>query len=64
MEVPTFADKTWFVDVEYKGRPRLIACGVLETDAGLLLVDPGRDSVEAPINMDNLAGGGGRPVAE
>ncbi len=41
MEAPTIADKTWFVDVEYKGLPRLIACGVLETDAGLLLVDPG-----------------------
>lgn len=41
METPTIADKTWFVDVEYKGFPRLIACGVLETEAGLLLVDPG-----------------------
>ncbi len=41
MEAPTIADKTWFVDVEYRGMPRLIACGVLETDAGLLLVDPG-----------------------
>ena len=41
METTTFADKTWFVDVEYKGVPRLIACGVLETDTGLLLVDPG-----------------------
>ena len=41
MGMPTIAEKTWFVDVEYKGYPRLIACGVLETDAGLLLVDPG-----------------------
>ena len=41
METPTIADKTWFVDVEYKGYDRLIACGVLETEAGLLLVDPG-----------------------
>ncbi len=41
METPTIADKTWFIDVEYKGYDRLIACGVLETDAGLLLVDPG-----------------------
>lgn len=41
MNAPAIADKAWFVDVEYKGHPRLIACGVLETDAGLLLVDPG-----------------------
>ena len=35
------ADQTWYIDVEYLGVPRLIACGVLETEAGLLLVDPG-----------------------
>jgi signal transduction histidine kinase len=34
------------------------------TGSGLLLVDPGRDGVEAPIDMDNLARGGGSPIAE
>lgn len=38
---PVIADGTWFIDVEHQGHPGLIACGVLETDAGLLLVDPG-----------------------
>lgn len=35
------ADGAWFLDVGYLGRPHLIATGVLETDLGLLLVDPG-----------------------
>jgi len=39
--VPTIAEKTWYIDVEYQGHPQLIACGVVETEAGLLLVDPG-----------------------
>lgn len=30
-----------FIDVVYLGNPRLIACGVIESEAGLLLVDPG-----------------------
>jgi len=31
----------WYLDLDYQGAPRLIATGVLETDEGLLLVDPG-----------------------
>ena len=30
-----------YLDVHYGGTPRLIACGTIETPAGLLLVDPG-----------------------
>ena len=41
METPVIATDTWYVDVGYQGLARLIACGVLETEAGLLLVDPG-----------------------
>lgn len=41
MLADTFAEKCACVDVEYLGQARLIACGVLETDAGLVLVDPG-----------------------
>ncbi len=37
----SIATGTWYVDVHYRGVPELIACGVLETDEGLLLVDPG-----------------------
>ncbi|WP_456425353.1 MBL fold metallo-hydrolase [Rhodocaloribacter sp.] len=37
----SIAPKTWYVDAEYLGEPHLIATGVLETDAGLVLVDPG-----------------------
>ncbi len=36
----------------------------VEAGAGMLLVDPSRDRVEAPINMDDLPGGGDGPVAE
>ena len=32
---------TWYYDTHYLGHPYLIAAGVLETDAGLLIVDPG-----------------------
>ncbi|RMF58622.1 MAG: MBL fold metallo-hydrolase [Bacteroidetes bacterium] len=35
------APRTWYVDLEYMGAPHLIATGVLETEVGLLLVDPG-----------------------
>lgn len=34
------------------------------TGSGLLLVDPGRDRVEAPVDMDDLAGSGESPIAE
>ena len=57
METALFADKSWFVDVEYKGVPRLIACGVLETDAGLLLVDPG-PTVSLPTLEQKLEASG------
>lgn len=35
---------TWQTDVRFRGRSRLIACAVLETDAGLILLDPGPTS--------------------
>jgi glyoxylase-like metal-dependent hydrolase (beta-lactamase superfamily II) len=41
MPTVQMAEKSWYVDVEYLGQPHLIACGVLETEAGLVLVDPG-----------------------
>lgn len=31
----------WYLDLEYLGASNLIACGVIKTEAGLLLVDPG-----------------------
>lgn len=37
----TFAEQSWLIDLEYLERPYLIATGVLETDEGLVLVDPG-----------------------
>jgi signal transduction histidine kinase len=36
----------------------------VEVGPGMLLVDPGRDRVEAPVDMDDLPGSGGSPVAE
>jgi glyoxylase-like metal-dependent hydrolase (beta-lactamase superfamily II) len=38
------ADGTWYLDTEYQGATRLIATAVLESDLGLLLVDPGPTS--------------------
>lgn len=38
------ADGLWFADVHYLGDSRLIATGILETPAGLLLIDPGPTS--------------------
>ena len=58
MNPHTIADKTWYIDVEYQGHPHLIACGVLETDAGLLLVDPGPaaslDTLEAKLDAQGF----------
>lgn len=42
---------TGYLDVAYGGIPRLIACGVIETPAGLMLVDPGPTS-----SLDGLLG--------
>ncbi len=38
---------TWLADVHYRDMPRLIACALLETSQGLVLVDPG-PSVSLP----------------
>ena len=34
-------DRSWYADVRFRGVPKLIACGVLETRLGLILIDPG-----------------------
>ena len=36
----------------------------LQVGSGMLLIDPGRDRVEAPVDVDDLPGGGESPVAE
>ncbi|MBT8202096.1 MAG: ATP-binding protein, partial [Acidimicrobiia bacterium] len=36
----------------------------IEVGQGMLLVDPSRDRVEAPVNMDDLTGGSDGPVAQ
>ncbi len=35
---------TWLLDVQFRGKSRLIACAVLETNQGLTLIDPGPTS--------------------
>jgi signal transduction histidine kinase len=40
------------------------AAPTLEVGAGMLLVDPGRDRVEAPVHMDDLPAGSDSPIAE
>ncbi len=44
-----FAERSALVDVHYLDEPGRIACGVLETDEGLLLVDPG-----PAVSLENL----------
>lgn len=41
MTTTEFAPGLWCADVQYQDTPELIACGVIETEEGLLLVDPG-----------------------
>lgn len=41
MSTTPIADATWYLDLNYLGVDHLIATAVLETDDGLLLVDPG-----------------------
>jgi len=41
----------WLVDLDYQSEPHLIACGVIETTVGLLLLDPG-----PTVALDTLRG--------
>jgi glyoxylase-like metal-dependent hydrolase (beta-lactamase superfamily II) len=51
-------ESTWYYDTQYQGTPHLIATGILETEAGLLLVDPGPttslDTVQAHLAEDGF----------
>ncbi len=53
---------TWQADVRFRGRSRLIACAVLETDAGLILVDPGPTSTLKTLERALTPLGGLRAV--
>ena len=53
---------TWQADVRFRGRSRLIACAVLETDAGLILVDPGPTSTLKTLERALIPLGGLRAV--
>jgi len=43
-------DRSWYADVQFRGVPNLIACGILETRSGLILVDPGPASTLDPLS--------------
>ncbi len=47
-----FAAGSWFIDVRYRDVAHLVACAVLETNVGSLLVDPG-----PAISMQTLEAG-------
>lgn len=53
---------TWQADVRFRGRSRLIACAVLETDAGLILIDPGPTSTLKTLESALTPLGGLRAV--
>jgi len=42
---------TWYVDLQFRGQPRLIACAVLETSNGLTLIDPGPTTTIQTLEM-------------
>jgi len=41
MSFAAFADRAYCLDLNYLEMSRVLACGLIETDAGLLIVDPG-----------------------
>lgn len=49
---------TWLLDVHFRSRSRLIACAVLESDQGLILIDPGPSST-LPVLRNALESRGG-----
>ncbi len=51
----------WLLDAQFRGRSRLIACAVLETDQGLTLIDPG-PSTTLPVIERELQSLGGFPA--
>jgi glyoxylase-like metal-dependent hydrolase (beta-lactamase superfamily II) len=51
------AERTGLVDVEYLGKEHYIACGVLEGDSGIALIDPG-PTVSLPVLEEKLGKAG------
>ena len=45
----TVAEAAWCADLRYQGHARLIGCGVVQTEVGMALVDPGPE-----ITLDTL----------
>ena len=56
--MPAITSDIRYVDLEYLGAPRLIATGVLDTEAGLLLVDPGPTTALDTLRQKLEATGG------
>ncbi len=44
MQLLNSESPTWLLDIQFRGKSRLIACAVLETNQGLTLIDPGPTS--------------------
>lgn len=64
MNTTLIADSAWYCDLEYMGVEHLIATGMLDTEEGLLLVDPGpATTLEALQTVLNEAGYGWDDVA-
>ena len=55
---------TWQADVRFRGRSRLIACAVLETETGLILIDPGPTSTLKTLESALTPLGGLRAVSD
>lgn len=51
-------DRTWYVDVLFRGQPKLIGCVVLECSSGLILIDPGPASTLDALTAALLPLGG------
>lgn len=61
MKTVALGPRSWFADLQYLDTPNLIACGVLETEAGLLLVDPGPATTRATLERALADWGTGLP---
>lgn len=59
MNAPAVDETSWYVDTDYLGTPNLIAAGVIESDEGYLIVDPGPtsslDTLTARLDEDGIA---------
>src|SRR5438093_13340885 len=56
-EMQTLAAGMSYFDLDFQGRPRVIACGVLHGPGGVAIVDPGPSSTLPALHRHLMAAG-------